>query len=397
MELLSWTSLIWLATMVIIYWLLPSAAFRGAWLAISNAGLLLYYYPQEGGYMLGLALLTFMLGRWLGSGGQGKRWALALALGLVVFYLVYTKYTAFLLQIWSQALTVLGQPAAFRWEKVAVPLGISFVTFRWLHYLIDSYRGVRGRENFLLFLAYSFFWPILTAGPIERWQDFSGQVQKQTGWQWEHLWAGMSRILLGLFKKVLIAAMLAPLAAKLQNPEAGAVVYWLAAHAYAWQLYVDFSGYTDIAIGAGLLFGLRLQENFDWPYFRGNISLFWKHWHMSLTRWFRDYLFIPLGGSRVPLARTLLNTLIVMLVTGLWHGAGWNFLFWGGMHAAALILWRLYRRYLLPRLPARWPASLVYRGAAVLVTYNFVVVAWVPFATGFRQAKLVLAAMFGGW
>lgn len=396
MELLSWTSLGWLIVMVVVYWLLSSPGYRGAWLAVSNIGLLIYYYPQQSWYLLGLSLLTFGLGRWLGGAGQGRKWALALALVLVAFYLLYTKYTVFLLQIWNQALTALGNPLTFSWEKVAIPVGISFVTFRWLHYVIDSYRGVRGRESLLLFLAYSFFWPMLTSGPIERWQDFDRQVREQTRWQWDLLWSGGSRILVGLGKKLLIAAALAQPAAALQTPGVGPVGYWLAAHAYAWQLYVDFSGYTDIALGAGRLFGLKLQENFDWPYLRGNISLFWKHWHRSLTSWFKDYLFIPLGGSRVPFHRILLNTVIVMLVTGLWHGAGWNFLFWGGLHAVALIFWRLYRRYLVPWIPERWLASPLYRGGAVVLTYNFVVLAWIPFTTTFGQAKSVLTTMFWG-
>lgn len=396
MDLLSWTSLGWLVGIVLVYWILPCSSYRAVWLAGSNIGLLGCYYPQQSGYLVGLSLLTYVLGHWLGGKGQGKKWALGVAVCLVVFYLMYTKYTGFVLQIWSQALAAVSNPLTFSWEKVVIPVGISFVTFRWLHYVIDSYRGNRGKESLPLFLAYSFFWPIFTSGPIERWQDFAGQQQELTKWKWDFLWSGGSRILIGLVKKLLIAAILAQPAAALQKPGLGPLGYWVAAHAYAWQLYVDFSGYTDIALGAGMLFGIRLQENFNWPYLRENISLFWKNWHMSLTRWFREYLFIPIGGSRVPFYRILLNTVIVMLVTGLWHGAGWNFLLWGGLHALALIVWRLYRRYLVPFLPGWWLASPIYHGGAVLLTYNFVVLAWIPFTTSINQAKLVLITMFGG-
>lgn len=396
MELLSWTSLCWLILMTVVYWMLPSPRWRAGWLAFSNAGLLVYYYPGQAGQLVGLALLTYGLGRWLGRSGRGNKPALAGAIVLVSFYLLYSKYTVFLLQVWTQALNSLGRQAAFDWEKIAIPVGISFVTFRWLHYVIDSYTGKRGKEDLLAFLGYSFFWPILTSGPIERWQDFFGQLMEQTGWRWEFLSSGGRRILLGIGKKLLVAAALAPLASTLQKPGVGPLGYWVAANTYTWQLYVDFSGYSDIAVGAGRLFGLRLRENFDWPYLRSNPSQFWKHWHMSLTNWFTTYIFIPLGGSRVPFRRILLNTIIVMLVTGLWHGAGWNFIFWGGLHAVGLITWRLYRRFVTPRLPEKLLDSQFYTGAAVFLTYNFVNLAWIPFTTTFSQAKLVLMTMFGG-
>lgn len=395
MVLLSWTSGLILLVMVGVFWLLPASS-RSLWLALSNIALLLYWYPGQGLLMLGLAMLTFLLGEILRRWGQRRTWLLVLATIVVSFYLLYTKYFAFLLQILNQALQALGQTGSWHWEQVAVPVGISFVTFRWLHYVIDSYRGKVEQRELITFLGYSFFWPILTSGPIERWQDFSRQLGEKQRWRWNYLWEGLERILLGLFKKLLVAAALAPLASGLSKPGLSAEAYWLAAHAYAWQLYVDFSGYTDLAVGSSRLFGLRIQENFDWPYLRGNISLFWKHWHMSLTRWFRDYLFIPLGGSRVAFRRILFNTLVVMFVTGLWHGAGWNFIFWGMLHAGALILWRLYRRYLLPRLPESWPDQYWYRGLAIFITYNFVVLAWIPFTTNLQQALRVLQIMGGG-
>lgn len=396
MVLLSWTSGLLLLGMVLIYWLLPKGQMRSLWLALSNMALLLYWYPEPGLILLGLGLVTYILGEVLCRWGQGRGWLLTMAIVLVSFYLLYSKYFAFLLQTFNQVLQLLGQPGQWHWEQVAVPVGISFVTFRWLHYIIDCYRGLVDRRDILTFLAYSFFWPILTSGPIERWHDFSGQLTEAAKWRGEYFLDGGRRILLGLFKKLFLAAALAPLAAGLQKPGLTAGAYWLAAHAYAWQLYVDFSGYTDIAVGASRLFGLKVQENFDWPYLRGNISLFWKHWHMSLTRWFRDYLFIPLGGSRVAFRRILFNTLVVMFVTGLWHGAGWNFLFWGLLHAVALISWRVYRRYLWPHLPQFWQETRWYQGLSILLTYNFVVLAWIPFTTNMPQALHVLRVMGGG-
>ena len=172
--------------------------------------------------------------------------------------------------------------------------------------------------------------------------------------------------------------------------------YWLASFAFTFQLYFDFSGYSDLAIGIARLFGYRIMENFNWPYLARNVSDFWKRWHMSLTGWFRDYVFIPLGGSRGTLGLTIRNTLLVMAITGLWHGAGWHFVLWGLYHALGLIAWRLYRRCLLPVLSQRsnFLESRTANVLSILLTFNFVNIGWIFFACDTGQSIYVLTRMF---
>ncbi len=221
-------------------------------------------------------------------------------------------------------------------------------------------------------------------------------VRVRRGFDLDDLYAGLPRIVLGLFKKMVLADSLAATAVLLQQPDLTAAQYWLASFAYTFQLYFDFSGYSDMAIGISRLFGYRIMENFNWPYLARNISDFWKRWHMSLTGWFRDYLFIPLGGSRGTMGLIIRNTLIVMAVTGLWHGAGWHFVFWGLYHAGGLITLRLYRRYMLPKLADRgnFLESKLAAALSILITFNFVNIGWVFFACDLSQSIYVLAHMF---
>ncbi len=209
--------------------------------------------------------------------------------------------------------------------------------------------------------------------------------------------AGLPRIISGLFKKMVLADSLAATALLLQQPDLTTGQYWAASLAFTFQLYFDFSGYSDLAIGISRLFGYRIMENFNWPYLSRNVSEFWKRWHMSLTSWFRDYIFIPLGGSRGSLGFVIRNTLIVMFVTGLWHGAGYHFIFWGMYHAFGLIILRLYRKFILGRLaPAeRWLNTGFASAASTLLTFVFVNVGWVLFACETEQSIYVIQQMFG--
>lgn len=216
--------------------------------------------------------------------------------------------------------TVISGIPKLELSNLLVPLGISFFTFKLLHYLIDAWWGKKPRGSYVDFLAYMLFFQILPSGPVERWPNFLNQSRELAGFRWTYVTEGAYRILIGLCKKLVLADLLAIYAGGLQVQGQTTIGYWLAAYAYALQIYFDFSGYSDIAIGSGRLFGYRIAENFNNPYFKRNISLFWKNWHMSLTSWFRDYIFIPLGGSRVPFYRIVLNTFIMMMVTGLWHG-----------------------------------------------------------------------------
>ncbi len=235
------------------------------------------------------------------------------------------------------------------WKGAFLPIGISFFTFEFIHYAADRYKGTAKAGTFAEYLAFILFFPTMVAGPIKRFQDFEPKLQNPSK-DWTLDWhRGITRILAGLVKKFAIADVLSAMTANL-NHETIALAdrrilpVWLLA--YGIKIYVDFSAYSDIAIGSARLFGIRVPENFDWPYLRTNVAEFWSHWHMSLYRWLIDYIFIPLGGSRVSPPRVYVNILITMLISGLWHGAGLNFVAWGLWHGCLLgghRLWRSWR------------------------------------------------------
>jgi len=196
------------------------------------------------------------------------------------------------------------------------------------------------------------------------------------------------------FKKLVIADTAAIYATNLHSAGLGSNAYWIAAYAYTIQIYFDFSGYSDIAIGSARLFGYKIMENFNNPYFKRNISLFWKNWHISLTSWFTEYVFKPLGGSRVSFGRIILNTLVVMALTGLWHGAALHFIVWGLYHGVGLIILRIYNKTIGNKFPVGWRESRTLTVASILLTFHFVVIGWVFFAADFSQSIYVIRKMF---
>jgi len=214
--------------------------------------------------------------------------------------------------------------------KVALPIGISFYTFQTMSYTIDVYRGeVPAQKNFLTLFTYVSLFPQLIAGPIVRYQTVEQELENRTH-SFDLFGQGVSRFIVGLAKKVVLANQLGLLVEEFRKiPEKTVVFYWLYAIAFTLQIYFDFSGYSDMAIGLGKIFGFNFLENFNYPFISKSVSEFWRRWHMSLGTWFRDYLYIPLGGNRVGYKKWLRNTLIVWLLTGLWHGADWPFVFWG--------------------------------------------------------------------
>lgn len=231
------------------------------------------------------------------------------------------------------------------WAGAFLPLGVSFFTFEFIHYAVDRYQGKAERGSLGEYLAFILFFPTMVAGPIKRFQDFYPKLSNpSTNWSLD--WSrGITRILAGLFKKFAIADFLTSLTDNLNAQtiplaERWVLVLWL--FAYGLKIYFDFSAYSDIAIGSARLFGIAVPENFNWPYFQRNIAAFWNHWHISLYRWLVDYVFIPLGGSRVGKSKTLCNIVATMLISGIWHGAGLNFLVWGLWHGALLVAHRLW-------------------------------------------------------
>lgn len=273
---------------------------------------------------------------------RGKKLAkLALALSAVASLglLAYCKYADFFIENFN-AVTGLSVPLL----NIALPVGISFYTFQILSYVVDVYRGdVRAQRNFIDLAMYIAMFPQLIAGPIVRYSDIAGSLKNRKTTLADAS-EGIRRFSIGLAKKILLANSAALLVSEFKAyNEKTVLFYWLYALAYMLHIYFDFSGYSDMAIGLGRIFGFRFSENFNYPYISASITEFWRRWHISLGGWFRDYLYIPLGGNRVKPFRHVINILIVWAATGFWHGASWNFVLWGILYAALL----LFEKYVL--------------------------------------------------
>jgi alginate O-acetyltransferase complex protein AlgI len=330
--------------------LLLCLAARGAWFLIAVCAVsLLFYYWSSDSYvlvLLAVAGLTYFGALRLAKikGEAGRKLTLAVFVFLILSFLFFFKYAGF---VSANADLAAGTNLAHLFGNVVLPIGISFYTFQALSYLIDVYGGVVPAERkAITFFAYLSFFPHLVAGPIVRYRDVVDDFRHPKIGA-EHFAAGISRFAHGLAKKVIIADAIAPLSDgvfALPPGQANLLTAWLGASAYGLQIYFDFSGYSDMAIGLALMLGVRFQENFERPYVSRSITEFWRRWHISLSSWFRDYLYVPLGGNRYGAAITCRNLLIVFMVTGLWHGAAWTFLVWGLFHGSFLLIERLLFR-----------------------------------------------------
>ena len=280
-------------------------------------------------------------------------------------------------------------PGAIGLREIALPIGISFYTFQILSYVIDLYRREIGlQKNYFYLTLYLAFFPQLIAGPIVRYQTVEEEIhtRKETV---ADVTYGLRRFAVGLAKKAVIANNVGAVATSIYSGDPaiyGTGWYWLAAVAYALQIYFDFSGYSDMAIGLGRIFGFHFLENFNYPYIATSITDFWRRWHISLSTWFRDYIYIPLGGNRVKKSRWIFNICVVWSLTGFWHGAQWNFLLWGVYYAVLLLLEKLVLHKLLERLP---------KFVGWLYTFVLVLISWVLFnLTDFSQMLAALRQMF---
>ncbi|TDU71294.1 D-alanyl-lipoteichoic acid acyltransferase DltB (MBOAT superfamily) [Prosthecobacter fusiformis] len=256
----------------------------------------------------------------------------------------FFKYFGFFADSLVSLLGAAGIDPGWTLPNIILPVAISFYTFQSVAYAVDVYKGkVQPAPDLLTFSAYLAFFPQLVAGPIERPAHFMPQFTRAAVWEWDHLHAGLRLLLIGAFKKVFVADNCAIVANYVFNPGATPNAPWalLGIIAFAFQIYGDFSGYTDLARGSARLLGIHLSMNFRFPYLATGPSDFWQRWHITLSSWFRDYVYIPLGGNRSGLARTIINLWITMLLAGLWHGASWTFVLWGGYHAAMQTAYRL--------------------------------------------------------
>ena len=387
-----------------LYWFLPAvlicyfAATLGlgklmgkkAGLLAGNTVLLLFSLVFYGwGEPKLLFLMIFTIALFYGCGlaighctaQKWKKLWLTVSVVISVALLGLFKYADFFVDSFN-AVTGLSVPLL----RLALPVGISFYTFQCLSYTIDVYRGnVPAQKNPISFGAYVALFPQLIAGPIVRYIDVARELNERTH-SWDDIALGLRRFLVGLAKKIILAdnfALLMKLFRESQEPSV--LFYWMYAIAFTLIIYFDFSGYSDMAIGLGRVFGFRFIENFNYPYLSKSVTEFWRRWHMSLGSWFRDYIYIPLGGNRVSKAKWVRNVLVVWMFTGMWHGAAWNFVVWGLMFAVLLLVEKW--------VPALQKLPTILRRVYVLLA---VIISFVLFnAESFAQAGSDLAGMFG--
>ena len=371
-----------LPAVLILYFLVPRAL-KNTVLLLSS---LLFYAWGEPMYvflMIGTILLFYVCGILIGRSKtqKGKKLWLIVSVVISLGLLGYFKYADFFISNFNAA-TGLSVPLL----RLALPIGISFYTFQCLSYTIDVYRGnAQVQKNPISFGAYVTLFPQLIAGPVVRYVDVARELDHRTH-SWDNVALGLRRFMVGLGKKILFANSFGQLTAIFRDSgDKSVLFFWIYAIAFTLQIYFDFSGYSDMAIGLGRIFGFHFIENFDHPYMSSSIAEFWRRWHISMGSWFRDYVYIPMGGNRVSKGRWLFNTLVVWMLTGLWHGAAWNFVLWGLLYALFLVI-------------EKWIPGIKKLPAAVRHGYTLliVVLGFVLFnATDLSQALGDIGGMFG--
>jgi D-alanyl-lipoteichoic acid acyltransferase DltB (MBOAT superfamily) len=379
-----------------IYFALRPWSLRTVWLLVASW---LFYASWSPRFLLLLIATTWVdfqfakiIHRTLEGGEQDARrrargWVV-LSLTMNLGALAVFKYSGFL---YGQLAHVIAMPPTPAWMSAPPPLGISFYTFHSISYIIDTYRGRRPPTYvFREFALYVAFFPQLIAGPITRWGFMGPQIQSPHPVTSDNVDRGMARLLIGLVKKVALADSLGAIVDQVYGNvhTAAPLEIAIALYAYPFQIYFDFSGYTDMALGLAQLLGFNLPENFQHPYRALSPREFWQRWHISLSTWLRDYLYVSLGGNRRGAVRTMVNLMITMLLGGLWHGAAWTFVLWGGFHGAWLAIHRLVATGRPPRTPA-W--------LRLLVTFHLVLVAWVLFrAPSLELVRNIFSGLFSG-
>ncbi|HEY0483604.1 MAG TPA: MBOAT family O-acyltransferase [Kofleriaceae bacterium] len=384
---------LFLPAFLVAYWLSP----RPIKNYTAIAGSLVFYAwgaPQFLPVVLGLGIVDYFVSHQIAAArarpetARRATWLLGAGVTLHLSVLIYFKYSNFFVDQLDGVLAQLGMTAV-AWTKVVLPIGVSFITFEEISYLCDVYRGdarpARRLSQYVLFLT---LFPHSIAGPIFRWKDLEAQLAERSH-SWTLVREGFERFARGLAKKVLVADSVGVISDgvfALPAAQLSAGYAWLGAVSYAIQIYFDFSGYSDMAIGLGKMIGFRFKENFNQPYTSASVTEFWTRWHISLSSWLRDYLYIPLGGNRRGRRRALANLMVVFSLSGLWHGAAWTFVLWGVYHGAWVTAERLVgdRRNRLP---------VALQHAATLA---IVVIGWVVFrAASAGQALDMIGAMFG--
>jgi alginate O-acetyltransferase complex protein AlgI len=376
-----------------------SRNFAATFLALASLAFYGFWNPAYVSLLLGSIVGNFILARRIGASNRSplsRHVTLIIAVSANLCLLGYYKYAHFFV-VTTNDLTGTHLSLA----DITLPLGISFFTFTQIAFLVDTYRAKATEPSFVHFVLFVTYFPHLIAGPILHHSEMMPQFAAPATYRlnWENLAVGTVAFTIGLFKKVVIADSLAAFVGPVFSVAAAghaptAASAWGAAFCYAFQLYFDFSGYCDMAIGASRLFGIVLPLNFNSPYQAENIIEFWRRWHMTLSRFLRDYLYIPLGGNRHGPWRRYLNLFVTMLLGGLWHGAGWTFVLWGVLHGSFLGANHLWQTWRPPRDRTPGWRRLTGRGLAVLFTFLLTTLAWIPFrADSIQSAWLILHSL----
>lgn len=382
----------------LLYWRLPNAL-RWVLLLIASCYFYMAFVPI---YILILGftiVIDYFAGIFLEKIADKKAKRIFLIVSLVanIGVLAVFKYYNFLNDNLDSALNQFDYSTPFSTLEILLPIGLSFHTFQAMSYTIEVYRGnQKAEKNFGIYALYVMFYPQLVAGPIERPQNVLWQFHLNHKYDWENMKSGLMQMAFGLFKKVVIADRLAtfvdPVYAHPENFSGTTIV--IATIFYAFQIYCDFSGYSDIGIGAARTMGYKLMDNFNVPYISKSVGEFWTRWHISLSTWFRDYLYIPLGGNRVSMPKWFTNIMIVFLVSGLWHGANWTFIIWGALHGCYLIFGALKDKA-FKRIGFEPSKNIFNSFLQILLTFSLVTLAWVFFrADNVQKAFLIYSKIF---
>ena len=343
-------------------------------------------------------IIDYFAGIWIANAtGSKRKMILVISLISNIGFLAYFKYFDFFVENLNNLFFNFGLKTHYDVLDILLPIGLSFHTFQAMSYTIEVYRGnQKAEKDFSIYALYVMFYPQLVAGPIERPQNLLGQFHTYFKYDFENVKAGLMRIAWGMFKKVVIGDRLAMVVDySFDNPQNhNGLTLLVATLFFTFRIYCDFSGYSDIAIGTARVMGFKLMENFDAPYFSTSINEFWRRWHISLSSWFRDYLYIPLGGNRVGEYRKYFNLFFVFLMSGLWHGAAWTYIIWGALHGIYLVFAQLRDKYLGFSLP-KFINSSIRKYLNLAITFVLVMFTWVFFrARGVNNAKIIFQKIF---
>jgi alginate O-acetyltransferase complex protein AlgI len=394
----SFAYMIFLPVVVLLYWSCPRQ-WRTLLLLSASYVFYMFWKPIFGLLILGMTVANYFVGLWLDKNKTHRKAILMAGIAFNLIVLGFFKYAYFSRDSANCFLKLFGSQALPQFPfDIILPLGISFFAFEFIHYIVDVYKGSPAIKGFGDFALFPSFFPTQIAGPIKRFQDFIPQLHKHTPFKMEYLNEGAELVLFGLFKKICLADNIAIVVNRCYaHPELlSATDMWLVAWTFVFQIYFDFSGYTDVARGSALMMGFKVPVNFDLPLTSPSVVELWRRWHISLSSWLRDYLYIPLGGSRGDGLLTLRNLMITMVLCGLWHGASLNFLVWGFYLGLTLVFHRLWRKLVerfswLQKIVATKPFHLF----AIACTFNSFALGLVFFRTGNMQtAWLVIRKLF---